>query len=384
MKRHPIHQLETALVRWEDTLMLGNLRNALDIYPAKYEPNGNLLRSYTGFRQYLRSYRGGPFDFDRYFDDGGMFEGKILHRLDVFFPPMLASWMGKSRRVFSLDRDLTNLLLQTSLEGVTWGEIRWPFETLVLTFEDSPLASADGSCYYDCVLFGVVDYPEPIGKQLQAYLFSETAYMRIFFNDVERRKFKELWARGDIPNCQRKAAIAIESVLQRTNPDLESVVYSSDFKLVKDLPIQEMPEGWISYDGDNQAEIILANRLVAGLCLYLNSLPSGSPQVSPVRSLSRSQRLQDPKAITNDAEICTVSSVYRLTAQEREIIGEHRRANRGSVELCAHFRRGHWRRPPGKGDDPTAAKTVWVRPTLVCRDRLAPGSIPGGSQTVLG
>ncbi|MBI5654118.1 hypothetical protein HZC53_00470 [Candidatus Uhrbacteria bacterium] len=384
MKRHPVHQLETALVRWEDTLMLGNLKRALEIYPDKYEPKHNLLRSYAGFRQYLRSYRGGPFDFKRFFDDGGMFGVDGNHLLDAYFAPLLASWMGKSRRVFSLDRDLTNLLLQTSLDGVTWGEIKWPFETLVLTFEDSPLISADGKCYYDCVLVGVVDYPAPIGKQLQAYLFSETAYLRVFFSDVERRKYKELWARGDIPNCQRKAAVAIESVMQRTDPALESTVFSTPFELIKGLPIQEMPEGWISYDGDNQIEITLTNRLVAGLCLYLNSLPSGAPQISPVRGLSRSQRHQDAKAVTNDAEICTVSSIYRLTPEEHKLLEEHKRSKHGTFELCAHFRRGHWRRPPGKGDDPTADWSVWVRPHMVRRDRLAPGELPGGTQTIVG
>lgn len=88
--------------------------------------------------------------------------------------------------------------------------------------------------------------------------------------------------------------------------------------------------------------------------------------------------------MTNDADVCTVSSIYRLTPEERKLIGDHAVSRRGTVELCAHFRRGHWRRPPGKGDDPTAEKTVWVRPTLVCRDRLAAGSMPGGNRTDVG
>lgn len=57
-------------------------------------------------------------------------------------------------------------------------------------------------------------------------------------------------------------------------------------------------------------------------------------------------------------------------------------SQRSYHELCAHFRRGHWRRPPGQGDDPTASKTVWVRPTLVRRDRLPEGALPGGSESI--
>lgn len=386
MKRHPVHQLETALTRWEEALMLSHFRHVVDAYPAKYLPEGNVMRNYAGFRAYLRGYRGGPFAFDRFFDQqGGMFQSQnVPHLLDTFFAPLLASWMGKSRRVFSLDCDLTNLLLQTSLEGVTWGEIKWPFETMVLTFEESPIVSSNGKCWYDCVMVGLVDYPEPIGRQLQAYLFSETAYMRLVFNDLERRKFRLLWAQGKLQECYRKASASVEKVLERTDPALESVVFSTPYALIKDLPIQDLPEGWKSYDGDNQIEITLANRLVAGLCLYLNSLPSGAPQISPIRGLSRSQRHQDAKAVSNDAEICTISSIYKLTPEERKLLEEHKRNKRGTFELCAHFRRGHWRRPPGKGDDPTADKSIWVRPHMVRRDRLAPGSMPGGTQTIVG
>jgi hypothetical protein len=52
-------------------------------------------------------------------------------------------------------------------------------------------------------------------------------------------------------------------------------------------------------------------------------------------------------------------------------------------ELSCPFREGHWRRPPGKGDDPTAPRTVHVRPCIVRRDRLPkdggllPGTIKG-------
>ena len=40
-------------------------------------------------------------------------------------------------------------------------------------------------------------------------------------------------------------------------------------------------------------------------------------------------------------------------------------------------------RKPGEAQDPNALKVVWVRPTLVRRDRLQLGEVPAGTLTVV-
>jgi len=124
-------------------------------------------------------------------------------------------------------------------------------------------------------------------------------------------------------------------------------------------------------------------RVVVGMCLYLKTLPSGSPHQSEWRPVPRSG-LPDPKAISNEAQVCTVSSCYKLTTQERVMLGlEGTKQEKALYELSCHFRAGHWRRPPGMGSDPTAPKTVHVRPCIVRKDRLQEGELPGGSGAIV-
>ena len=132
----------------------------------------------------------------------------------------------------------------------------------------------------------------------------------------------------------------------------------------------------------DRATIDTLLRVVVGLVLYLKTLPADSRHVSPPTQPFRSG-LPDRKVITNRWEVCNVTSVIPLTREERVFYGiegnleQQRQAKR---ELSCHFREGHWRRPPGKGDDPTAPRTVHVRPCIVRRDRLPKdGGLPAGA-----
>lgn len=143
-------------------------------------------------------------------------------------------------------------------------------------------------------------------------------------------------------------------------------------------------ENSTSLDGDDRKDAShfeIAARIVAGLCLYLTTLPTRTSHRSEWRPADSLAKRPDPRAITTGAEVCLVSSVYELTAQEREVI--ERVGPRGYYELCCHFRRGTWRRKPGFGQDPTAPKVVHVRPTIVRKDRLPEGAVPGGSANIL-
>ena len=112
-------------------------------------------------------------------------------------------------------------------------------------------------------------------------------------------------------------------------------------------------------------------------------LPVHSPHKSEWEPLSRKAQ-QDLSLVTREAEVCTISSCHKLTAKERAALGiDMKVGSVGGHEVRAHFRRGHWRRLPGYGDQPDAPKLVWVRPTLVRRDRLPRGALPGGAETIL-
>lgn len=141
--------------------------------------------------------------------------------------------------------------------------------------------------------------------------------------------------------------------------------------------------GLVPDDDSGLLDVLLeSTRLAAGLSLYLGmggtecarSAADWKPSVESGR-LTR--------AITSEAQVCEVASMHRLsTAEVAAIEGV---SGHGSGNLVsAYFRRGHWRKKPGQGADPLAPKTTWVRPTLVCRDRLPEAGLPVGAVTALG
>jgi len=285
---------------------------------------------------------------------------------------------------YHLDRDLQVLLGQTSLDGVSWDAVPWPHDSFVILLAE-PIIDALGHAY-SCLMFGA-EKRTLNGKVVKmAYFRLLDARLEGFqpLRSPEAAKWERLIAQG-----RPDQAAKFGNEWQRR---LEGIFMSQYL-----LPLEEVAGASLgtsatllanqAFGGSHQEgerpEWDYMVRLAAGFSLYLASLPPGSSHRSEWSPLSKSQRL-DPRAITNAAQVCLVSSVYRMSVEERQVADEHVASQKPSYELCAHFRRGHWRRPPGKGDDQTAAKTIWVRPTLVRRDRLLPGTLPGGNETIVG
>lgn len=130
----------------------------------------------------------------------------------------------------------------------------------------------------------------------------------------------------------------------------------------------------VTLKNDHNSKIIF--RIVFGLLLYLQSrpaeelMPKGWVKSVFERTIGRNNLIRLP------SEVCEVRSIYQLSDIERKAIKPLLRGIH--TELGVHYREGHWRRPPGKGQDPNYPKTVWVRPTIVRSDKLADGGLPGG------
>jgi hypothetical protein len=121
--------------------------------------------------------------------------------------------------------------------------------------------------------------------------------------------------------------------------------------------------------------------MVFSFCLYLNGLPPQSTHRSAWQKvLSKHERKANPRGIINEAEVCSVSSTIHLTTEQIELIeSQETQAKR---EICPHFRRGHFRRPPGQGHNPEAPRTVAVAPTFVKRGLHEEGTLAAGAKTV--
>ncbi len=390
---YPIVRLEQMLHLWEDWYFLLRATGLLERgvgKPPGFPFAGPVIHA-REFRQYLLGYRGEPFDHERFIGPSEIVDivTSTGDNSFVAFPPALASWTAHSRRAFLVTEELQVLLDNTSLDGVTWADVSWPFPSFVV-LPARPLVDGFGH-RFDCVLVSH-DRDQTQGERLWFNLFSDEFDRFRFLAPFERRQIEDAIRGARRLEQWRKAAKLIERARPKSSP------WSSRFSLNNTFADRPVVGSALGLDRPSEAVSIVADRLVTyrnpsgieqeaaarlvvGLCLYLASLPAGTPHRS---SWQRGPQIAgfDRSAITDGAEICTVSSIYPLTPEERKLTGGAEK--RSFHELRAHFRSGHWRRPPGLGSDPTAKKTVWVRPTMVRWDRLPDGAQPGGSESVVG
>lgn len=390
MKRQ-FDRLEQALRLWEDSCYLldfCNRINRLTGQPATYQdiPQAD---HWGEFRDYLLHLnRNLPFDHRRFLGESEERGVSVLEAW-YFLPFLLGTWTSCSRRVYHLDSDLQTLLSLTSVDDVKWQDLSWPFESFVLSL-DSPLVGMprdDGvPVYFDTIMVTKSYYRPPTEPGVQI----ETAQVIMLDNRLEQRQALSRFDRDRAEELLRKGRIN-DALKHLTDKKRYRSVYSESFRLdfsrMSDLRLGETSSQLQEIGAVRGGKASLgawdaAARIIGGLCLYLQSLPSKSPHVSSWQPLEPGIKNPDPRAISTGAEVCHVSSVYRLTAEEREVVEQI--GKRGHYELCAHFRTGHWRRRPGTGNDPAAPKVVHVRPTLVRRDRLAEGQLPGGSEEIVG
>ena len=317
--------------------------------------------------------------------------------LMIAFPRALTLWCADSRRIYKLDSALQAILRATSLDSVTWRDLQPPFGTFAVELAEAyrhpdgrdfnfvmvthsrvpserllPLDWAgkkpeENKVVMDLVLLSKDQYKPLTPQQTQRL---DTLVERHLYNQVAEelqnlgKRFIHADARGGI---QSLSLIPLD--------DDEPVTQTAD----KLAPFLQRP----GVDQQTVRTLIDAMiRIIVGLELYLKSLPSGSPHISPPTKPFRSGLL-DRKVITNRWEVCNVTSVVPLTREERifyGIEGNQEEQRQAKYELSCHFREGHWRRPPDKGDDPAAPRTVHVRPCIVRRDRLPKdGGLPAGA-----
>ena len=305
------------------------------------------------------------------------------------YPLALARWSVHSRRIYKLDSDLQALLQATSLKGVLWSDVQLPFDSFAIELAQ-PLIDSEGN------RFGFLLVSTPLPYELEEDIspkdlidfrcFGTKGMKYAPLNTQQRERIQtsvdRQIDRGDpygILTEYRELAskpldrVPTSSFKLHSHPD-ELVTETAERVYKEKFPGVDRPAALATWDA--------MTRLVVGLALYLKTLPPGSSHVSEPTKPFRSG-LPDRKVITNRWEVCNVTSVIPLTREERifyGVEGNQEEQRQAKYELSCHFREGHWRRPPGKGDDPTAPRTVHVRPCIVRRDRLPKdGGLPAGT-----
>ncbi len=385
IKRIPVTSLDHALKVWEDhhfltkMQVLAGLGGVLDLGGLGPVAHGD------DFRQYLLDARDeGTFDYARFGarkdfveDAEGRRHGYATLLLNQQMQAQaLYHWSRWSRRVFHLPNDLTLLLQQTSLHTLTWGEVGWPFEAFAVTLE-TPINYRGAGL--DCFVVHPSDGKENSARWITCFNGGVRLWpglgrsrRKMYMRDVANRRFT-------VVNDNVKKDLATMQ-----NVPFYAFHYAAGSGDDKIGAAGKKYVNWVKehgHEAPSPEEIQPIYRIIGGLSQYLKSLPPKSPHVARMSKVARTRDM-DRRSIIAEADVATVSSYYTLTSEESELL-EASLSGKSGTAMCAHWRRGHWRRPHGLGAIPEAQKTVWVRPTLVRMDRLADGTLPGGSMQTI-
>jgi hypothetical protein len=309
--------------------------------------------------------------------------------VDDEFLMLMFTWCAGSRRVLSPSPDLRLELLHTGLDGVDLSEISFPFDSFAVAL-DEPLVDREGKSY-DLIQFGRVH-----SKKLENSFFDFQVFSTKLqdYQPISRKHWRQLETRQLNRRNRESLRQELNSLwYHRIRPMGDTVAYM-EARIGADGRLIYRDGGFASATVGNIADLAdvteakgfdvvadvmkAAVRLTLGLCLYLESCGTSRP------SGSRREPIPAPgtRSISDGAEVFDITYIHTLTPEEREILRglpiDDRTATTG------HYRRGYWSRPPGKGDDPMARKTVWHRPTIVRRDLLTAGTLPLGSTSKVG
>lgn len=381
-----VERMEKCLRAWEDFwFLMGATNNALK---ALGKPvictNEKAVVNASNFRKTLLKFKASQSQID--ISDfmpprDGNFKTVALPALAL----PISQWCTNSRRVYSITEELQAILDATSLDGVIWQDVSFPFASYALSLKN-PVVDPEGDLF-DFIIVTIYSVVEDNGSRsprIGLFFFSRECDEYEPMTEDNRQNFRIRMRRGEwehILKIRQSFAEKINriccSYIKLMGTDFNEHVLSTAERVYASCE----PSRYSKDSSVNVWDSMI--RIVVGMCLYLKTLPSKSPHQSEWRPVPRSG-LPDPRAISNEAQICTVSSCYTLTTEERVMLGlQGTRQEKAAYELSCHFRQGHWRRAPGYGNNPDAPKTVHVRPCIVRKDRLREGELPGGSEAIM-
>lgn len=339
-----------------------------------------LMRNMSNLRDYLRGsyhFANPSVDLADHSVGTSLARGAKTLRLQ-----MIRDWCQHSRASYVITDELRSLLFGMSFGDLAWEDIVFPHQAFALSFESPLVLSVTEWGTFECcgmlISWTTEQGSDELVMLIQAYDKGHLGYRRLgVYEKTKIRSFqhndKKILAASDA-FMPRIDALQSKQIHIPAEAFVQLRIADTNMRLVSLTSAQN--EVGIGARNDARDELTMFCQLIAGFCFYLQTLPSGSPHRSAWTGV-RNPGESDPKAITNGADICLITSSVTLTAEERRTFdGEGQPTGRA---LSAHSRRGHFRRAAGTGNDPNAPKVILVRPTMVRRDRLQPGELVGGA-----
>ncbi|MDB4991768.1 MAG: hypothetical protein JWL75_13 [Parcubacteria group bacterium] len=290
------------------------------------------------------------------------------------FPHRLGQWNATARRIYHLPEDLVLMLQATSLRGRTFADLRFPFPSFGLALEH-PILTGKGE-EIDFILICGDQAPESwyaFSKRLSSWKPTDPTLR----NKINRARasgnhtrFKHL-AYKPVTKADRFAEMLVGYDWLGASESNWDVDIEADLQNASRMAGRDEDMDWTDK----------FFRVVIGFAFYLQAFQESQKDLV-TRIPAENQPIRRAPSLgtslISPEEIFKVQSIFSLSREERTGLSNFF-AGRGGWEVNTHFREGYWRRPAGEGNNPLAQKTIWARPTMVRRDRLAENSLPMGA-----
>jgi hypothetical protein len=399
------YEMEQLLRDWEDDKLIAEaMYNALGETPP--EP---CVRNWKQFRKFLLGSRPGTmFDLTRFGFGGDNFRANVQEHLEPFINisadggvraygasqnttgMMLLRWIACSKRLFTISNQMQDQFESIDLGNIRFSDVVFPFPSFGVRFARPVVSVSDPTAQTSFVLvsdwFKLATEGLPINTMTMEELTSIvtlppslTQYLAL--TDAQKNKLQRLQRTGT--DRQRQAYILkLMDQHQREHKKVASHVDSWIWNSKRDITVEELLSRLSKDFTDDASRQIKAIRLVVNLCLYLQSLPVEYEESEG--KLWHKQQAQSSErkasAISDETLVCHIDGEHII----REMIHRNTETTgKSSSSIMPHWRRAHKRRPRGKGNDPTAEKTVKVRHTLVLGHLLPDGEAVHGAHSIV-
>lgn len=375
---YTVNALEASLRAWEDLYFLDELAGM--VATAIGKPLDGLpgtASHWAEFRSYLLNFKDGDFDINRFCDrnDDIQFASSLF---DSMYPINVAAWTIGSRRVFGLTKELQEKFLAAEYKKVRWSDLLWPFKSFAIALEE-PLVeqsvhSRKGSVESRFLLvtscYEITGDDVGLDEGFECRMFwndpGEGENLNVILSERERAELREDVRRKNWARIGRKV-----------------VQYRRRLGQMRMLPGSVL--GWRAQLNEplfNRAPDNLATatmKLVAGLCLYMESLPSSARSDNDWRTYVPSSSRGVRGVITDERQVCEVVDFHVRSPDTLAVFP--RVPKPAGYTVKPHWRVAYKRRRRGEGHIPDAPRVVEVPSTFVHKDQMPPDAIVGGAVT---
>jgi len=372
---HSHTTLNGLLSIWEDVCFF---RSILDTYKGKDIKKLSVTES---FRQDLlrcgKSNRidVGKYDLNHLFEEDSPFSTQYRQFSTV--PYSVLDWVSNSRRVFSLSSQMQHAFENISVGQFSSDDVRLPFGSFIIELAE-PIISCDQE--FSHIYVG--DIMKYVNQTDIADNFEDTqlSAMSIMLLSKEFAQYEALSAsvkkrlrRNIRPGDSSSfGELVTQAMSDKIGETIHYPFYM--FRIATRMPLEDtgMINRWHKFGEKSETDsydrydcMYKVLRIISNLCIYLTTISSPDSANAGTKSSDwvkpRVASSSNLRVITNGMEVCDISAYHTL----QEMSERDDSTGTSGETQSPHWRRGHFRRKPGEGNNPDAPKSVWVKPTLV-------------------